>query len=111
MRSTRRKMTADPTPDPLESDYLKRADAQRHLKVWEVLREWDPIGVISESNRDEYDTYAPEVIRMLDAGASTEFVAKWLVDLARDHMGLSYADKRHTFRCAKKLTDFWAEEE
>lgn len=102
-------MTADRTPDPLKSDYLARPDTQGHLKVWEVLREWDPIGVISESNLDEYDMYAPELIRALDAGATAEFVSNWLTDIASDRMGLSYVDKHHTLACAKKLTDFWRE--
>src|SRR5262245_5798435 len=101
-------MTADPTPDPLKSHYLARPDVQGHLKVWEVLREWDPIGVISDSNLDEYDGYAPDLIRMLDRGVSTEFVANWLKHLATDRMGLSYVDERHTVNCAKKLTDFWS---
>lgn len=100
-------MTADPTPDPLKSEYLARPDAQGHLKVWEVLREWDPIGVISESNSDEYDMYAPELIRMLDAGASAEFISTWLVELATSHMGLTDVDKHHAFVCAQKLTKFW----
>jgi hypothetical protein len=100
-------MNADPTPDPLKSDYLARPDVQGHLKVWAVLREWDPIGIISESNQDEYDGYAPDLIRMLDAGASTEFVAHWLMDIANNRMGLSHVDGRHTFACAKKLTEFW----
>jgi hypothetical protein len=102
-------MTADPTPDPLKSEYLARPDVQGHLKVCKVLREWDPIGVISETNHDEYDMYAPELIRMLDAGATAEFVSKWLIDLARNHMGLSHIDELHAFDCAKKLTDFWHE--
>jgi len=76
--------------------------------IWQVLREWDPIGVISESNQDEYDGYAPELIRMLDAGASTDFVANWLIDVARNRMGLSYVDGPHAHRCAAKLTEFWA---
>jgi hypothetical protein len=100
-------MSSDPTPDPLQSDYLKRPDAQRHIRVWEVLREWDPIGVISEFHLHEYDRYAPAVIRMLDAGASTDFVTKWLIDLATSHMGLSDVDAIRTYRCAAKLTDFW----
>jgi|SRR3954447_16912809 len=102
-------MTADPTPDPRKSDYLQRPDVQGHLKVLEVLRDWDPIGVISEDNLDEYDSYAPEVIRMLDAGASADFVAKWLIDVAHGHIGLTYVDEPHAYRCAKKLTDFWME--
>lgn len=82
-------MTADPSPDPSQSEYLKRADSQPHLFVLATLREWDPIGVISKSNQDEYDSYAPELIRMLDAGASAEFVEAWLLDVARNHMGLN----------------------
>ena len=100
-------MSADPTPDPLKSDYLKRPDVQGHMKVWEVLREWDPIGVISETNQDEYDSYAPELIRWLDAGASTEFIAETLSEIALNRMGLSSIDDRHTFACAEKLTAFW----
>ena len=102
-------MTADPTPDPLKSDYLARPDVQGHLKVRQVLREWDPIGVISESDQDEYDSYVPELIRMLDAGATTEFVSNWLIDVAKRRMGQRRVNERHTFDCAKKLTDYWRE--
>ena len=100
-------MSADPTPDPRNSKYLKRPDAQRHLFVLAILREWDPIGVISHFNVDEYDSYAPEIIRMLDAGASSEFVSDWLMSLATGHIGLSSVDVKHTTRCAEKLTEYW----
>lgn len=100
-------MTADPTPDPLQSEYLKREDAQPHLFVLETLREWDPIGVISPSNIDEYDSYAPELIRMLDASASAGFVEEWLLSVARDHMGLSEVDVQQTRAAADKLTAYW----
>jgi len=100
-------MSADPTPDPLKSDYLQRPDVQGYLLVLEVLRDWDPIGVISATNRDEYDHYAPELIRMLDARASSAFVGEWLIDLAANHMALSFVDKHHSHRCAERLTEFW----
>jgi hypothetical protein len=100
-------MSADPTPDPLKSEYLKRPDAQRHLKVLAILRDWDPIGVISATNQDEYDAYAPELLRMLDAGASPQFVADWLMSLATEHIGLSYVNKEHTEKCAKTPVEFW----
>jgi hypothetical protein len=100
-------MSADPIPDPLKSDYLKRPDAQRHLKVLAVLRDWDPIGVISDSHQDEYDGYAPELIGMLDAGASVQFIADWLISLGTEHMGLGDVDRQHTMSCAKALVEFW----
>ncbi|MBA3483007.1 MAG: hypothetical protein H0T51_14455 [Pirellulales bacterium] len=101
-------MSADPTPDPLKSDYLNRPDARRHLKVLAVLRDWDPIGVNSDSHQDEYDGYAPELIGMLDAGPSVQFIADWLLSLGTEHMGLGDVDRQHTTSCAMKLVEFWA---
>ena len=49
-----------------KSEYLKRPDAQGHLKVMELLRKWDPIGVITKENQDEYDMYSADIVRLLD---------------------------------------------
>ncbi|MEM1107338.1 MAG: hypothetical protein AAGH99_01460 [Planctomycetota bacterium] len=99
-------MTVDPPSDLPDSDYLKRPDAQGHLKVFEVLRLWDPIGV-ADIAPDEYDGYAPEIVRMLDGGIDTEQLERWLIDLANGHMGLSHVDQPHTRSCADELTKFW----
>jgi hypothetical protein len=54
-----------------------------------LLRAWDPIGVrdIPEAV-DEYDSYAPAVLQMLDDGASDEQIADYLTGIVRDRMEL-----------------------
>ena len=54
-----------------------------------LLKEWDPIGVADEpAAQDEYDTYAPLIVSMLRAGASGEAVARHLLSIEREQMGL-----------------------
>lgn len=93
-----------------ESEYLKRPDAKGHLKVLEVLRKWDPIGVISESNQDEYDSYAPRIIRMLDDRCTPKQLAKVLYDLKTKDMGLcGFWLMSEEKRIAKDLVAWWNE--
>jgi hypothetical protein len=50
---------------------------------------WDPIGVRGiEEAADEYDMYAPEVLRMLKADAPVEQIANHLTSVIRDRMEL-----------------------
>ena len=107
----RRRATADPTPDPQASSYLKRPGAQRHMKVLEVLRKWDPIGVLDDPAwpRDEYDAYAPDLIRMLDAQRPRDEMVRHLGWIVSDHMCLGCDDREHTIRCVQELIDFWDE--
>ncbi len=105
-------MTMDETPNPDNSAYLQRVDVQGHLKVLEVLREWDPIGVVDLQNPggagwDEYDSYAPTLIQMLDRGDSARKIVKWMRYVATDYMGLSFFDKAHSRACAEKIIEFW----
>ncbi len=90
------------------NEYLRRPEAQGHLKVLEVLRCWDPIGVISEDNQDEYDAYAAGIVRLLDTGASARKVAKHMKRIVSEYMGIG-VDKAHTRSCAKELVAFWRE--
>ncbi len=101
-------MTADPTPDPEASDYLRRPDARGYLKV---LRNWDPIGVLKDPRwpRDEYDSYAAPLVRMLDAGVPRRKIVNWMSRLVTHEMGLGYANRKHTTQCAQELIDFWRE--
>ena len=90
------------------NEYLWRSDAKGYLRVLEVLREWDPIGVIGYGPQDEYDSYAPTIIRMLDAGNGVDDLTKHMVRIVAEHMGIS-VDKKKTRQCAQKLVDFWQE--
>ena len=92
-----------------DSEYLKRPDAQPHLKVMEALRKWDPIGVFSIGSdwpKDEYDGYSGPIVRMLDAGIDAKALAKHLRRLAEKNMGCR-CDRAKTMEMAEELVEFW----
>ena len=90
-----------------ESDYLKQPEMAGHLRVLEVLRRWDPIGVIGEGNQDEYDGYAVDFINRLDHRVSVAEIVEFMRALVLDHMGMSSFDEMHARACAAELVDFW----
>jgi hypothetical protein len=79
-------------------------DAQEHDRWWRergdrelrelLLREWDPIGIaqIADSQLDEYEHYAGQLVRRLRAGANEEEVAAVLEGFRAD-MGLEPSDE------------------
>jgi hypothetical protein len=69
--------------------------------LWTV---WDPIGVndIPEA-RDEYSCYAPQVLELLQSGASDEAIERHLASLARDDMALRRANPEHDRRTVAAL--------
>ena len=59
----------------------------------QVLRFWDPIGVIGRADEngsadDEYDSYAPGLISLLERGANPQGVCDHFVKLRVSSMGL-----------------------
>jgi hypothetical protein len=75
-----------------DSEYLRRPDVQGHLKVQEVLREWDPIGVEPNKNLgcfDEYDGYAGQIMNLLNEQADIQDMVDWLCGIVLKHMGMS----------------------
>lgn len=62
---------------------------------------WDPIGILQEGQnwRDEdclpfaaeYDSYLLQAVGMLRKGIAKEDVARYLDDIAANHMGLGHA--------------------
>lgn len=91
------------------SEYLQREDAKGYLKVLEMLRKWDPIGVFemdADWPEDEYDGYAPEIIRLLDAGGDTDRVAQELGAIAHQRMCIT-TGKARDIGIAKELVEFW----
>ncbi len=71
-----------------------------------VLREWDPIGVFpnwkDSPARDEYDSYAPQVLSLLYAGDSLEEVADHLERLRTGDMGMP-SNRQRDLEVASKL--------
>ena len=82
------------------SDYLSMPQNQPHLKVMAVLRRWDPIGVISEDNQDEYDSYSVDIVRLLDRGATVDDVVDYMRWAVTERMGLAF-DEWHSRDCAE----------
>ena len=89
------------------SDYLRRPDARGHLKVMEVLRRWDPIGVIDEANQDEYDGYSAGFVRRLDAGASVEDLVEHMRRIVTQAMEIRF-DEAHSRDCATEMVELLA---
>lgn len=73
--------------------------------VKEILfREWDPIRINSNPEcRDEYDSYAPTLCRMLTDGVDQFRLAAHLSQLQRVSMGLSKIDEELNNRVARRL--------
>jgi hypothetical protein len=94
--------------NPTESEYTRRPDAKGHLKVMELLRKWDPIGVITDENQDEYDGYFANIVRLLDAGISEKDLFKHMKEIVEEQMGIP-CDKKHTKQIVHELVEFWKE--
>lgn len=79
--------------------------AQLWLKVDRLLwEEWDPIGVNDYGGRDdEYRGYVPELIDLLERGASIEEISNRLSEIATKTMGLSLENHEHSRNTATKL--------
>ena len=90
-------------------------EAERRLEIAKAaLRKWDPIGVIeslveSDLPPDEYDSYAPYLLKLLESGADARRIASHLVSLRITSMGLG-GNKTTEFETdiAEKLED-WQE--
>jgi hypothetical protein len=74
-----------------------------------ILREWDPIGVLTNESSppDEYDSYAPLVLKHLQNGANVETVASHLTNLTTSEMGLK-PNAEHDREIAGKLIAWWS---
>lgn len=76
------------------------ADDLERMKrfLWD---EWDPIALKGYGPTDEYDRYAPQVLRMVLNGASAEAIAAHLDEIAVEQIALR-ANPTHSFAVAVK---------
>lgn len=88
-------------------NYFSDPEFAGHLKVLEMLRRWDPIGVIGDDNQDEYDGYSVGFLRLLDSGASVDDLVREMCQIVLGHMGMSSFDEVHARACATELAEFW----
>jgi hypothetical protein len=65
-------------------------EKELYLRVDEVLHYvWDPIGVSGNPMaRDEYQSYVPQVVRLLNENANAEQITSYLNQVVTERMGL-----------------------
>lgn len=68
----------------------KRDPVDRIRLVESVLRRWDPIGVQPGrfAPADEYDSYAPKIVSMVESGCSADALVAHLEHLSVDTLGV-----------------------
>jgi hypothetical protein len=67
---------------PQDKELLRRIDEVLHYM-------WDPIGVAGVPQaRDEYESYVPQVFRLLKETVDGKDVAGYLNGLSTEHMGM-----------------------
>jgi hypothetical protein len=89
---------------------LKDATMAKVRAVEEVLRLWDPINVApgAVAPLDEYDSYAPHIVSMVEGGCTSDELASHLERLCVQCMGLgpSSAESRsHSLTFAEQIVD------
>jgi hypothetical protein len=89
------------------ADHLHPRRVAAYERLHEVLRRWDPIGVICESNQDEYEAYAQDFAVRLDAHVEVDEIVGFMRQLVLGHMGMSSFDEARARDCAAELTEFW----
>jgi hypothetical protein len=74
----------------LDHKARKNAAVAKIRLVEQVLRRWDPIGVQpgTMAPADEYDSYAPHMVSMVEGGCTVEELASHLGDLSSKTMGV-----------------------
>jgi hypothetical protein len=71
--------------------------------IWE---DWDPIGVNEfPEARDEYYSYLPEILRLIEANGGATEIATYLNSIAVGHMGLN-GNYGHCLEVAEKILTF-----
>jgi hypothetical protein len=68
-----------------------------------LLVEWDPIGIRDVPQAaDEYDGYAPPIVRMLAIGTSAAELSGYLLEIETDALGLE-GDSARARQVAERL--------
>jgi hypothetical protein len=54
-----------------------------------LMKHWDPIGIKDvERCHDEYDSYIPSILSLIDSGTTSEELARFLDEIVSERMGL-----------------------
>jgi len=86
-------------------------DIKKKLRAIEKIlwEDWDPIGInVIVTANDEYDSYAPQVYKLLQEGKNAEEVAKYLSHVDGELIGNTPNESRN-LEVAKKLIQIFAD--
>jgi len=74
----------------LDQESREKAARDNVRLVEGILRRWDPIGIQpgTFAPADEYDSYAPHIVSMVECGCTMEELAGHLDHLSSDTMGV-----------------------
>jgi hypothetical protein len=73
----------------LKNDLTVTKDFFLYKKIDDILWfDWDPIGVNDIAPRDEYQSYVPEILRLVKAKVNREEIAKTLYNIENHNMGM-----------------------
>ena len=86
---------------------MQRPESKLLRLVNDILfDEWDPIDINEYCNcRDEYDSYAPAIVRLLLSDCDEYKLTAHLCELQRSSMGLSEIDEEVSRSVARRLLD------
>jgi len=74
-----------------------------YKKIDEILwNDWDPIGVNDIAPRDEYQSYVPEIYKMVMENKTETEIAERLHKIERETMGM-FGNKEHCKDIANKI--------
>ncbi len=74
-----------------------------YQKIDDILwYDWDPIGVNSYNQRDEYQSYVSPIFQLKKSGASIQTIASLLLNFETESMGLS-GNLKHCLIIANKI--------
>lgn len=83
---------------------LKKKAVAQIRTVEEILRRWDPIGILPGdfAPADEYDDYAPHVVSLVAGGISIEQLTQHLENVRTQVIGVE-ANRDHDCKIAKAI--------
>ncbi len=92
------------------SRLTKQQSRQRWSELRDLVREWDPLGVMVDPEwpRDEYDCFVGPVASLLERDAPLADIAAFLQNELQDHFGLDPANY-HSSAFALKLKSWFKE--
>ena len=105
LRTPNSRFVAVTVPDGVarvEEESVGRPRMEVEESVRRVLNRWDPIGV-ADAVEDEYDSYISEVLALLRSGADEATLAKHLLMIEKERMGLGGGSWKHRLPTASEL--------